>query len=945
MYFWQHFKSLTIVSLFALGVLLVLVSDTAAQSDTLIRLPLDRPVYRIETTQDGVYEITHADLVQAGMDMVAADPNTFEMMYRGQSVAYQFVGNDDDEFTNDESIRFYSWVLDGPRREKRYVDRQTFWLWAGGNSQRVATVTNADANYPAATAFPEQLIFEGDDDVFWTTNLNEWGDFDPDEWYWDRLGSFFFDGVQEFDTNGDGITDQSSRFEAARYEVEIPNPAPTMDEVQFAAEFLTSDTGSYSVTVSLGDGEGYREWLSHSYVQITGTTTSNRLWDGTNTFQVSGSATDTNGNIPAWNFADSYPDNRVWFNKLIVNYMRSLQAIDDQLIIDWDTAGQHELHVRDMSESNADNAIVWNISDRLMPAAINMTSSDITAVAGSNQWRIAIEDGTEQLLVTTEANILTPEAFEAYEGTDISPENGARWVAITHPDFLDSTNEVAAYRAESGNMSTHVVDITDIIYQYGYGFNMPEAIRAYMQEAYNTWETRPDYLLLVGDATWTLFNKHCRTCTYNSETQKNYIVTNLSFYDPVTAYSPNDHYYAMLDGDDIIPDIAVGRIPANTPEDVDNVLNKIKLYEAAIRSNAPWVNDILYLADDKDNAGDFCKSSNDLQTLMTAESPGSYSYTTYCMDDILAYPDVGGSAVAAKTTMRTLLFDSINENGHGLVNYRGHGAVPDWAGGLVKVNEHETEWQNSDKPTVIISADCLDTDFARIVLDGLGETFLKLSDGGTAAHWGATGLGFDGDHTILQNGFYTGLLQGDFVSTIGDAAVYAKRYYIQKKSSQDDTQWDLWSEIWEFTLLGDPAMLMPTPGALYDAAVAEETAVTLTDNSLTATRVGDTAQVSWEATAGSAIETYLVQRATASDGFADYQSAAFTAFVGQIDATTEDTYTVTDTAALETETTYYYRLIAVDDTGQRHLVEDATASITFQASDMTIHVMLPILRR
>ncbi|MEJ2748578.1 MAG: hypothetical protein P8183_11830, partial [Anaerolineae bacterium] len=145
--------------------------------------------YKIEVNQDGIYKITPANLAAAGMNVSAVNPHTIEMMYRGQPLAYKFVGDSDTTFESNEYILFYGWAFDGPRTEKQFISSNVFWLWAGGMPKIMGSTANLAGGtvttslVTAVTAEPENIFTTTYADMdLWDTFPNE-----PDSWYWDLV--------------------------------------------------------------------------------------------------------------------------------------------------------------------------------------------------------------------------------------------------------------------------------------------------------------------------------------------------------------------------------------------------------------------------------------------------------------------------------------------------------------------------------------------------------------------------------------------------------------------------------------------------------------------------------------------------------------------------------------------------------------------------------------
>ena len=112
-------------------------------------------------------------------------------------------------------------------------------------------------------------------------------------------------------------------------------------------------------------------------------------------------------------------------------------------------------------------------------------------------------------------------------------------------------------------------------------------------------------------------------------------------------------------------------------------------------------------------------------------------------------------------------------------------------------------------------------------MPALSETFLETQDVATAAHWSSTGLGLNGEHTFLHQGFYDGLIVEKH-QRIGDAIVYAKTSYVNANAGHI-------SEIYSFTLQGDPALRMPTPAS--PTAISLSHANSAETNSLSVTLI------------------------------------------------------------------------------------------------------------
>ncbi|MCK4328698.1 T9SS type A sorting domain-containing protein [candidate division WOR-3 bacterium] len=149
---------------------------------------------------------------------------------------------------------------------------------------------------------------------------------------------------------------------------------------------------------------------------------------------------------------------------------------------------------------------------------------------------------------------------------------GARYLIITHDDLYEAICPLAEWKTKKG-MLAKVVKLSEI-------GNSASQIRTYITVAYNEWETKPEYLLLVGD---------------DSKIEM-----------PEYGGAPNsDNYYTDIESDfynEIIP----GRFPAVHENHVGTMVSKTLGYE-----KTPYIDDPLWfrqgtviVREDLDGSGD-----------------------------------------------------------------------------------------------------------------------------------------------------------------------------------------------------------------------------------------------------------------------------------------------------------------------------------------------------
>ena len=747
-------------------------SNITDSAESVTSLPVGVDTFKIEINRDGIYELSYADLSAAGMNMATTNPNTLEMMYQGQPVAYQWVGNSDNTFDQNESVRFYGMAFAGSRHDQLYVDNNVYWIWAGGTPTKISSITNG-SGYTPVTSSPASVTYQANN-TFILTKTNQWATF-PNEatpWFTDRLPN---------------LTEKN-------YVITLPNPIAE-GNAQFTVEMFTDFAiKGHELKATFNGTEKIGLWDDIKSYNIVGTIPEADLnADGNNKLILYGQTKQTQSDGTIVN-----PNDTFYLKRVTVDYQRALIAMENELIFNYTQAGQHEFNISGFTEGAIDNILVWDISNTENPKAISLATGDITQ-NGNYSYRVGVNNSADaQLIATTTSNLKEPVSIGKYVGNSLEPAtNGAEWVAITPSEFRSQIDRLAAHRATTNGISTFVADVQDVINQYGYGLNTPGAIQAYLKHGYTTWTKKPQYLLLGGDATWNPLQRPCPLCSSSSTwntTEVTWVVTDLVFEDRSSGLIPSDHTYALLNNDNL-PDIAVGRLTGNSSTEIKNIVDKIMLYDQNVKSKASWMNNFLFIADNKDVGGDFCNAN---KTVVANNVPVPFNSSHYCVDEYVE--QYSYTLPEASTKIRVDMLQSLNTTGAGITNYRGHGAITHWAAGMLSVQD-AVNWTNIERPTVILSADCLDGNFAWAGQNALSETFLRLSRAGTAAHWSSTGLGYTNEHSILHSGFYDGLYK-EGKKTIGDAIVYSKDNYINGGN-------DI-SEVYSFTLQGDPGMLMPT---------------------------------------------------------------------------------------------------------------------------------------
>lgn len=346
--------------------------------------------------------------------------------------------------------------------------------------------------------------------------------------------------------------------------------------------------------------------------------------------------------------------------------------------------------------------------------------------------------------------------------------DGARYLIIAADMYVPDVAPLSQWRNTQG-LLTKTVALSSI---GSYANN----IHDYIQNAYDTWDVPPEYVLLVGDT------------------------EQLPGYQDM-AYT--DNYYAALDGDDVIVDVLLGRITADTRTQCQTQIAKILGYERTPLTGDPnWpLSATLIIADDYDS-GDWVY----------------YDNTWYVYDLMEQAEFAPVDTLFKKNGVATsTVYSSIND-GAGFVNFRGQ-AWYNWPHPFdLDTSSVTTGW----RLPVVVSATC---GTGMYETDGfMCESWVRAgsatSPKGGVAFFG-TNTAYPGEIELalrrgyIDEGFF-GNVFGENGLTLGEACAAAKLNMLKYTGNQEE--YEGWN------LLGDPAMSLWS-GTMHELQVSHNLAV------------------------------------------------------------------------------------------------------------------------
>jgi hypothetical protein len=338
----------------------------------------------------------------------------------------------------------------------------------------------------------------------------------------------------------------------------------------------------------------------------------------------------------------------------------------------------------------------------------------------------------------------------------------ADYIAIGPIDLLEPVQLLLDYHAAHG-LTVAAVTAAAIYDQFGDGRVNPQAIRAFLQAA------RPKYVLLLGDASYDPLN-------YTAPPEANRLPTLLvaTIFGGETG---SDVGLAQLTAD-LKPDLALGRVPARTADQVRGWVAKTLAYLESPPAGA-WRQRVLAVADGQ--AADFKVQA---QAFLDRFAP------TYQTQLLNPQPNQAGANLP--------IIAALND-GYALVSYFGHGSVTQWGkDNLFTVKDSAALTARGGALPVVLNFTCLTGLFTHPKVQSLAETLLWQADAGAVAVLAPTSLTLGSDQSFLSDALVSAYLANP-TGRLGDLVLKAWQVMPTGETGARDV-------MQTFLLFGDPAL-------------------------------------------------------------------------------------------------------------------------------------------
>jgi len=697
----------------------------------------------IEIESSGITALSYEGLAAAGFPVSSVNPHHLHLYQAENEAAAEWEGDADTVFEPGERLLFFA--DPPPNRWARFGT----YLLTEENTPGIR-MTTRDANPTGAIVGNAFVDYLAEQNLYYSPQCycgSTPAGWDGDRWVWQGLS----------------LPDQTlGRFNAALTNVNTSRIGK-----------LTVHLVSYTDVIQNPDHRvqfffnanalGELQWNGKQAIQATFDLPVGTLLNGINELALE---------LPG---IEGISKEGVWLDAFVVRYALGTGGVGDSLLF----FGEAVPRAYQLSLSSSVGLRAYQVTENRNPIRLTNLHSSGSAISLKDPEVI----GPQRYIVLDAAGIRNPTRMrvrQSLPGIGQGGFNGADYLVITTAEFAPALNDLIAFREGQG-LTSHIQTVQAIYDQYADGIPHPEAIRLYLKDAYETWPIRPTYVLLVGDGNYDPKG-------YLANSWNSHIPPYLAMVDPWAGETAADNRFVAIDGDDSLPDMLVGRFPVNSLAQTQALVNKTLLYENTPQVGA-WSKDVVFIADNPDEAGNFTEKA---EYLATNDVPAPFTAHRFF------YTPPTNTA----TQIHSQILSQMNA-GSNIIVYIGHSSPSQWAvENLFHMNEI-AGLNNAGRLPVLLESTCFTGFFQMPGRYSMDETFILNETGGAAAVWGPSGLGLLDGHWVLMDGFlkevYINQRRG-----IGQAALQAKLNLAATIPAYMNL-------VETYTLFGDPAMDLGLP--------------------------------------------------------------------------------------------------------------------------------------
>jgi hypothetical protein len=211
-------------------------------------------------------------------------------------------------------------------------------------------------------------------------------------------------------------------------------------------------------------------------------------------------------------------------------------------------------------------------------------------------------EAAHRYVLTSPEGLLAPRVSQPLRSTLRRSTNQADYVLIAPEAFLEAARPLLERRRDQG-LTAKVVSFEEIASEFGHGRASAQAIRDFLAYAYHSW-AQPSlrYVLLLGDSSYD--PRNFTGFEQGAPLPAMWVKTSY-------LWTASDPTLGAVNGEDLLPDVAIGRLPAKTLTEAHTLVQKVLAFEDGAQDLSGTA---VLVADNPDKAGDFEANARDIKS-------------------------------------------------------------------------------------------------------------------------------------------------------------------------------------------------------------------------------------------------------------------------------------------------------------------------------------------
>ena len=439
---------------------------------------------------------------------------------------------------------------------------------------------------------------------------------------------------------------------------------------------------------------------------------------------------------------------------------------------------------------------------------------DVTSLGAIKKVAPAsVQNGTLSFVDETRAEqrkryiAVTPAAFKKVTGVkkaqieNLRNQRNTDYIIITYDDFYQQALQLESLRenwSPEDRLETEVVKVSNVIDEFGWGIPDPAAIKYFLAYAQDNWNA-PGYVLLLGDGHYDYKNilKHGLP---------NYIAPYESADRSENSTRTTDDWFTYTRGSTNGMQMAIGRLPVQTVDEAQSVVDKIIRYETK-PDYGEWRKTVTVVGDDELITNGAPNAPDEIHTRQAETLAENHVPLSLIVKKIylINYPSVVTASVAGvtKPAATDQLIDQINR-GSLIINYIGHGNDELWSHERVLLESRDLPHiQNEDRLALWVAATCEFALWDHPQKQSFAEDILNARKRGAVALISSARLAYSSDNFAfnlkLVDVLFNHYSRSGTTERVGDAVMMAKIGTGTRINNE------------KYGVFGDPAMRLGAP--------------------------------------------------------------------------------------------------------------------------------------